>query len=613
MRGLLILVLLLSAVLSGSREVLAQQPARVSLLIGNQRYTDAVGPLRNPLNDIALVGRALAEVGFDNAGTVKDGSREDMLFGVHALASRLRRAGRGAIGFLYYTGNGVSVGGDNVLIPTNTASTSDAELSIRGVKLAEILDILQREAPDAVHFVVLDACRSNIRGQRGAKGFVPVSDQRTGVVIAFATAAGQTAADDGQGSGPYAAALAAEIVKPGRNDQAVFNEVRARVVGATRTQTPWTHDGLIGERVVFKATTTPAPPTPAVPATGWSTAEREWQQYAKDTRDLALLEAFKRKHAQDPVYVRLAEARIEAVQREAQAAATGERERVAALDLQRRQEAEKKAAEEATRPGRVFRDCPDKDAAGIFICPEMVVLPKGSCKRGSEDYADEKPVKPVSIGYTLAVAKFEATFAEWDACVKAGDCKHNPATEWGRGPQPVHSVSWDDVTKEYLPWLNRRLGLSGAGAYRLLTEAEWEYAARGVISASAPHPKYWWGDEASHEHANYGADACCSGLAQGRDKWVSTAPVGQFPQNPFGLHDMHGNVLEWVADCYADTYNNAPTDGSKAPETNACRRVVRGGSWNYSPGFLRSAHRGSYTAVDRFGKLGFRVGRTLSP
>jgi hypothetical protein len=229
----------------------AQQ--RFALLIGNQGYTEAVGPLRNPYNDIARVGRALGEVGFTILEPLKDATRDDMLFGVYKLAELLRKAGPGAVGFFYYTGHGIAVAGENVLIPKNVTSTSDAELNVRGVKLAEVVDILKNNAPDAVHFIVLDACRNNMRGQKGAKGFAPINDQRTGVVLAFATAAGETASDDGASSGPYAAALADEIVVPGRNDQSVFNAVRSRVVSKTgNRQTPWTHDGLIGERIVFK-------------------------------------------------------------------------------------------------------------------------------------------------------------------------------------------------------------------------------------------------------------------------------------------------------------------------------------------------------------------------
>jgi WD40 repeat protein len=199
-----------------------------------------------------LVGKALREVGFELLDPLKDATRDDMLFGVHALADKLRKAGPGAIGFLYYTGHGIGVGGDNVLIPKNVQGTSDAELNIRGVKLAEVLDILKQNAPHAVHFIVLDACRNNIRGAKGAKGFVPVVDHRTGMVIAFATAAGEVASDEGSDSGPYAAALAAELVKAGQNDQQVFNSVRSRVVEVTGKQTPWTYDGLVGERVVFR-------------------------------------------------------------------------------------------------------------------------------------------------------------------------------------------------------------------------------------------------------------------------------------------------------------------------------------------------------------------------
>src|SRR5262247_470928 len=137
----------------------AQTEKRIALLIGNQGYAETVGPLQNPHKDIALVGRALTEVGFNVLDPLKDATRDDMLFGIYELAGRLRQAGPGAVGFLYYTGHGVSVGVDNVLVPKNARNTSDAELNVRGVKLGEVLDILKREAPEAVHFVVLDACR----------------------------------------------------------------------------------------------------------------------------------------------------------------------------------------------------------------------------------------------------------------------------------------------------------------------------------------------------------------------------------------------------------------------------------------------------------------------
>jgi len=293
----------------------AQAETRIALLIGNQGYADSVGPLKNPANDVALVGRALEQVGFTVLAPRRDASRDKMLFGVYELAEALRKAGPGALGFLYYSGHGVAAGGENVLIPTTVESTSDAELSVRGVKLAEVVDILKNNAPDAVFFVVLDACRSNIRGQRGSKGFLPITDQRTGVVLAFSTAAGETASDEGTGSGPYAAALADEIVKPDRNDQAVFNAVRARVSSLTnRRQTPWTHDGLIGERIVFMAESPRLPtPTATVPSTipqsHLSEAAEAWDR-TKDATSIAVLELFIDRY-KDTFYAELARAWIE--------------------------------------------------------------------------------------------------------------------------------------------------------------------------------------------------------------------------------------------------------------------------------------------------------------
>ena len=262
--------------------------------------------------------------------------------------------------------------------------------------------------------------------------------------------------------------------------------------------------------------------------------------------------------------------------------------------------------------GVSFSDCSD--------CPEMVVVPAGSFTMGSppdeEGRLDrEGPQRQVTIARPFAVGKFEVTFDEWDACVSAGTCTSNKSPSdqgWGRGKRPVINVSWDDITAEYLPWLSRKTGKT----YRLLTEAEWEYAARGVTSASTPSKSYWWGDKASHEYANYGKDQCCAGHKEGIDQWENTAPVGQFPANPFGLHDMHGNVWEWVEDCWHGSYEGAPTDGSAwitlCSETS---RVLRGGSWNDGPRGVRSAYRTRIRPAVRIFEYGtgFRIARTLDP
>jgi len=261
--------------------------------------------------------------------------------------------------------------------------------------------------------------------------------------------------------------------------------------------------------------------------------------------------------------------------------------------------------ERALQPGDIFRECA-KD------CPEMVVIPPGEFWMGSRDGEGyEHPRHKVKIEKPFAVGKYEVTWDDWEACVRMRGCDGRPTADagWGKGQLPVINVSWDQA-KAYVAWLSRMTGKP----YRLLTEAEWEYAARGVTSADAPHPPYPWGDQASHEYANYGTEVCCKGQVEGRDQWFHTAPVGKFPPNDFGLHDMHGNVFEWVEDLWHNDYGGAPINGSAWTEGEETRRrVVRGGSWDVNPVLLRSAFRLWNSSGSRIIILGFRVGRTLTP
>ncbi len=254
-------------------------------------------------------------------------------------------------------------------------------------------------------------------------------------------------------------------------------------------------------------------------------------------------------------------------------------------------------------PGSVFRDC-DK-------CPEMVVIPVGQFHMGDvsgEGHESERPVHRVTIDYPFAVGKYEVTFDEWEACVAAGGCSHRPDDEsWGRGTRPVINVSWEDA-QEYGKWLSRKTGQF----YRLLSEAEWEYVARAGTTT-----KYWWGNVASHDYANYGKELndydCCGGLATGADRWVYTAPVGSFQANAFGVFDTVGNVWEWVEDCWNDDYKGALTDGRVWMSLMCRLRVVRGGSWYGLPESVRPANRYWGDPDDRVSNVGIRVARTLTP
>lgn len=308
-------------------------------------------------------------------------------------------------------------------------------------------------------------------------------------------------------------------------------------------------------------------------------------------------------------------------------------------------------AQNSLKPGETFRDCAD--------CPEMVVIPAGSFLMGSTvselegdplaeiRYQFEGHQRVVSIRQ-FASGMFNITRQQWAAFVQATNRPTNGGCTWSGLPgsanskpwdphpdaswknlgfeqddnHPVVCVTWNDA-QDYVKWLSIRTGKN----YRLLTEAEWEYAARA--GTSTPFP---WGLTANHEYSNYGTETVAGiGLASGRDKWIFTSPVGSFPPNQFGLYDMHGNVLEWVEDCFSLSYVELPTDGSAFTKAitleipdgrfsrmngeNSCSfRICRGGdAWDH-PIMIRSASRNwGKVAGDSYGSagLGFRVARGL--
>ena len=246
--------------------------------------------------------------------------------------------------------------------------------------------------------------------------------------------------------------------------------------------------------------------------------------------------------------------------------------------------------------GETFTDALASGGAG----PLMVVIPAGSFRMGcvnddGECISDEFPVHAVNVP-RFALAKHEVTFAEWDACLDAGGCNgYRPHDRgWGRGDRPAVRVPWNDA-QAYVAWLSQQTG----GQYRLPSESEWEYAARAGTQS-----KYHWGGRVGANRAN------CDGCGSPWDG-EKTAPVGSFAPNAWGLHDIHGNVLEWTADCVNQSYVGAPTDGSAWLDGTCGRRVVRGGAWDSDPRFVRSAYRGAAATDFIVDVIGFRVARTL--
>lgn len=301
----------------------------------------------------------------------------------------------------------------------------------------------------------------------------------------------------------------------------------------------------------------------------------------------------------------------------------------------------------AQEAGQRFRDCP--------TCPEMVVVPAGTFIMGSPESEDDRlrfvideagavvhwlvealktadggelghgseweghrviepegPQRYVTFASPFAVSIAEITFAEWDACARAGGCGGLiPDNEgWGRGSRPVINVSWEDAIA-YVEWLSDVTGEQ----YGLPSEAQWEYAAR----AGTETARFWGQDPADQCLYANGADA--AGLwkypdwiaLQCSDGYPETAPVRSFEPNPFGLHDMLGNVSEWTRDCWNERYAGGPVDGTAWESGDCSRRLTRGGSWINHPGNLRAANRYPFAVDERNRTIGFRVARVGGP
>ncbi|MFC4308508.1 formylglycine-generating enzyme family protein [Steroidobacter flavus] len=247
-------------------------------------------------------------------------------------------------------------------------------------------------------------------------------------------------------------------------------------------------------------------------------------------------------------------------------------------------------------------------------CPEMVIVPSGKFVMGSDGSefghnANEAPAHEVTFAKPFAIGKYEVTFDEWDACVAAKACEAVQDDGWGRGRRPVIYVNFD-MAMGYASWLSKKTGKQ----YRVPSEAEWEYAARGGTTTP-----WFWGNEPTQacefgnvgdqtlkvEHPDWTLHDC-------KDGYAKTAPVGSFKPNAFGIYDTVGNVWEWVQDCYNETYEGAPTDGHAWLTGDCTRRIDRGGGWYNKPSAVRSALR--YAGDDskrQNNTLGFRVVRSL--
>ena len=641
-RAAAVTAIAVAALLAGT---VAPSPAagRVALVIGNSAYT-GTSPLANPVNDASDMASALHGLGFAVVVSLDadEAAMDDAL-------GEFEESSDGAdVALVFYAGHGLEMNGSNYLVPVDARLATAGAVERETVSLSSVLDSTMGAR---TRIVILDACRNNpfARSMRGAtranvrSGGLAAVSTGEGLLVAYAAGAGEVAADgEGSRNSPYTSALLRHLGTPGVDVRVMLGDVGGEVRAATGDQQPFIYASLTGQHYLAGAVGTPVP-AEAEAALGLDASARRAIQ-----RGLA--SAGFPPGGVDGVFGSATRSAIRGWQASRGVAATGYLDASAAAALRSgsgdpsgRQEnlfwesiqstptaakyeaylsqypngafavLARLGAEElrgggadAPRPrpagdppqgrrvGEVFRDC--------AVCPEMVVVPAGAFTMGSpasEDgrLDDEGPLRRVTIPVPLAVGVHEVTFAEWDACVSAGGCGgYQPADRgWGRGSRPVINVSWEDA-QGYLRWLSTRTG----ERYRLLSESEWEYVARAGTTTA-----YWWGASDGRNRAH------CYGCAS---RWGGdqTAPVGSFRANAFGLHDVSGNVWEWVEDCRHEDYRGAPTDGSAWTSGGNCGlRVLRGGSWLDYPPDLRSANRNRNIAGARFGGGGFRVSRTL--
>ena len=554
--------LFLAAFFLSAMDAAAFAQKRLALVVGVERY-DNLPEDRRPrkaLRDSQAVGAALVRLGFE----VEIVGNIDRAGFIRVWTQFISRIEFGDVAVFYFAGHGVELSGASYLTLTDAPSAASGEPARLLRESAVSLDVMFRDAHlriPQVGLFIIDACHANpfADGQGGTvggrRGLGPV-DLPKAIFAMYAAGVREEALDglgerDDDPNSVYVRALLPILAGPGvpvvRMARAVSNRVRELAAKAGRRQVPVYFDETLSDVFLGEMAASQA----ASGATGSARAATP-----------------------APVF-----------------------ESTASLTA-----APPYAPAPAPAPGATFRDCPR--------CPEMVAVPAGSFLMGRAPDDPGKgpsaaPQHRVTFARPFAAGRFAVTFAEWDACVRGGGCgAYLPSRAgWGRSDRPVINVSRDDA-HAYTRWLSARTGK----AYRLLSEAEREYVTR-----AGSRTPFWWGASISTRWANYDGRVRSYLSARGRKKIRyrrRTVPVKSFRRNPWGLYQVHGNVWEWVEDCWNETYEGAPRDGSAWMTGNCSRHVLRGGAWSSEPDKLRSDNRG-WSHPGRTFDFGFRVARPL--
>ncbi len=535
--GTILLHLLMFILIIGNMAMAAQAERRVALVIGNADYIHA-GPLANPLHDAHDLAQALDKLGFEVLKvTDVDGARFEKVS--QEFSEMLQGAD---VALLFYAGHALQFQARNYLVPTDARLENEAAIASETIAMSELTDLMERKAK--INLVFLDACRDNplatrlFRNITRTRSTVPTQGlsrhlrQNGETLVVYATAPDHVAEDGAGRNSPFTAALLRHIASPNIEVEVMLKRVTRAVLTKTDARQKPERLSQLTHEFYFKKEVTAAQRI--------QKARLKLNEQIRQYEQLLLIK--KNKHT-----------------------------------------------ERFPSPNPTPVSITHHQTIAL---PEMVRIPAGTYQMGCLNDGvcrrDEKPAHPVTLT-AFEMAKYETTFAQWDACVADGGCRPIVDDEgWGRGNRPVINVTWRDAAA-YTHWLSRKTGQD----WRLPTEAEWEYAARAGSTTAFAH-----GNTLDRTKANIA----------GKD---GTVPVGRYQANAWGLHDMHGNVWEWVGDRYGSGYyGTGQRSDPKGPSVGQ-KRVNRGGGWYYPAKYARSAMRSAQAPNVGRSNVGFRVVRAV--
>ncbi len=541
----------------------AEAAKRVAFVLGNGSYAQAKS-LQKPASDAKALAGKFKELGFEVTQSV-DRSKIEM---EAALKAFVQTAQGAEVAVFAYTGYAIQIRGKNHLIPIDAKLRDVEDAAFELVELDQIVSPLQEKAD--VTLVFVDASRENpfndnMRGMNrtvGGRGLARVKSRNVGTLLSFSTEPGAVTIPGEGTHSPYVSSLIEHLDTPGASISQIMTRVRRTVFDKTSgNQVPRDYNSLLDEFYL----------TPLAPVSVDAGGE---QGTSKLEQELAALQA-------------------------------------EVARLQQGGTADNNSGQPGSKNttltvGEVFRDCEH--------CPQLVVVPSGSFVIGSPNREDKRrkhegPQKTVRFAKPFTVGQFEVTYGEYKKYVRETGLE--PARRCWQQPgfvqtddKPAICINWMEA-KAYVDWLAKTTGKP----YRLLSEAEWEYAAR-----AGSRSMFSFGSKINSRLANFytwfevkftGAKAVAEVV------YAGTAPVDALKPNAFGLYHVHGNASEWVQDCYENSYKLLPESG-KAYESQPCTlKVRRGGGWQDNPWKLRSAYRETFGKWDATKQSGFRVARDL--